>query len=297
MKYTYVRTAADVLNTLKAYRDELHEQALRKPRWPLLDRLISRETEMTPVWNEIARHALTLQQSRNLLEQLFFAGAYGTQVENKRLKDDYAKLSHLNAGIATKAAELARMLTEREDILNRNAFCIERTTHLVDLIDTASGQNGHYHSHLRKPLDALRCQYDGKYWPSLQQILEVAACETPVAGFLDRSDEAVVHARGAAVPDFLRRLFYAIHSIRVSDGDLRTEHIFLPADFRLTDASLATLATVSLDLEEPASVDSVKMRRNALNKEGYPGAWATAGQITFSDGKSKPLTGRDSRRW
>jgi hypothetical protein len=48
---------------------------------------------------------------------------------------------------------------------------------------------------LREKLDGLRSQFDGKYWPSLQQLLEVVAKENPVAEFMDRSDEAVVHAR------------------------------------------------------------------------------------------------------
>lgn len=68
---------------------------------------------------------------------------------------------------------------------------------------------------------------------------------------MDRSDEAVVHARGAAVPDFLRRLFSNFHKSRVMKGGLRTAHIYLPADFRLTDVSLATLASfpsISLNL-------------------------------------------------
>ncbi|MFW5404860.1 hypothetical protein B7L52_010345 [Pectobacterium brasiliense] len=36
-------------------------------------------------------------------------------------------------------------------------------------------------------------------------------------------------------------------------------------------ASLATLASVLLDLEEPAFVDSVKVLRNRLNKDGSQG--------------------------
>lgn len=49
MKYLHTRTADEVLNTIKAYRDYLHEHTLRKPHWPLLDRLISREAEMMQV--------------------------------------------------------------------------------------------------------------------------------------------------------------------------------------------------------------------------------------------------------
>ena len=275
MNFPHTRTTADVLAILKSYRDNLHEKALRKHAWPVLERLITRDTEMNAVWNDIARHALTGEQCWNLLEQIFFAGAYGTTEHHRRLKDDHAKLTLLNEGIAAKAAELGRMLPEREAILNRKAFNMEHTAGIVDLIDAASVQNGHYSSFLRKELRGLLSRFDCKYWPSLQQLLQVVAKEHPVAVFMDRSDEAVVRARGAATPDFLRRLFSNLHEIRVIKGDLRTAHLYLPVEFRLTDASLATLATVSLDLAEPATEASVKMMRNTLYADGEPGAGAT----------------------
>jgi len=40
MKFTPARTATDVMAILKSYRDDLHEKALRKPSWLVLERLI-----------------------------------------------------------------------------------------------------------------------------------------------------------------------------------------------------------------------------------------------------------------
>ncbi|EPG9313708.1 hypothetical protein I9Y15_004787 [Serratia marcescens] len=184
VNYYRTTTAVDVLNTLKAYHDDLQDPPLHQPYCSLLKRLISRETEMTPMWDNIVRQGLLWPQCHTLLEQILFAGAYGTKERNTRLKVDRRRLVDLNVGIATKAAELATMMTEREYILNRDAFSVERTTHIVDLIDAASEQNGHYCSFLREPLDGLRCQYDGKCWPSLQQLLQVVAHETLEAEFL-----------------------------------------------------------------------------------------------------------------
>lgn len=42
----------------------------------VLERLISRDTEMSPVWLDIARQALTGEQCWNLLAQIFLAGVY-----------------------------------------------------------------------------------------------------------------------------------------------------------------------------------------------------------------------------
>lgn len=267
MKYMCTRTAADVLNTLKAYRDDLHEEALQKPHWPLLDRLILRESEMVPVWENIARYELNWQQCHTLLEQIFFAGAYGTEERHKRLKDDHTKLTELNRRIMTEAAKLAAMLTEQQEILERNAFLLERTTHIVDLIDVASASNGLYCSFLREPLDALHSLYDGKYWPSLPQILQVAARETTETEFMYQSEKAIIDGRGGAVPDYLRELFECIELARTSPWRL-------PDGFILSDTSLAALVTVSLDTDD-ISADRVKMLRHRLNKKGLTGAWAT----------------------
>ena len=267
MNYHRTNTSAEVLDTLKAFRDDLHKQMLRKPHWPLLDRLILRELEMTPVWENIARYELSWQQCHTLLEQIFFAGAYGTEERHKRLRDDHARLTELNIGIMNEAAKLAAMLTEQQEILERNAFLLERTTHIVDLIDVASESNGYYCSFLREPLDSLHSRYDGKYWPSLPQILQVAARETTEAEFMYQSEQAIVDGRGGAVPDYLRELFECIETAR-------TSHWGLSAGFTLSDASLAALVTVSLDTDD-IGTERVKMLRHRMHKKGLTGAWAT----------------------
>ncbi|EOV8839303.1 hypothetical protein ACNY9Y_003891 [Cronobacter dublinensis] len=277
MKYTHTRVSEDVLATLKAYRDELHKDGLRKLHWPLLDRLITREVEMRPVWEEIAGHGLTSEQCRTLLAQLCFAGDYGTVEEQKRLKEDFKKLTLLNADIAGKAAELAAMLNERDEIHNRNTFEDGYITDVVSLIDSASEHNGYYRSHLRKPLEELRCRYDGKYWPSFQQLLDVVAPETTNTVFREQSDDAIMRAQSKELSVYLRQLFHRLNDIKVKETESHYRHIFLPADFRMTDGSLATLASVSLDMDEPATVESVKMQRHRLYKKGYPGVWAMPG--------------------
>lgn len=59
----------------------------------------------------------------------FFARAYGTRDHSSRLKADYRRLTKLNEKIAAQAAALSALLTEQDQILNRNAFSLERTTH------------------------------------------------------------------------------------------------------------------------------------------------------------------------
>lgn len=47
----------------------------------------------------------------------------------------------------------------------------------------------------------------------------------------------------------------------------------LPKEFTLTDSSLATLATITLDHSEVISADTVKVRRSEFSKRGERGAW------------------------
>ncbi len=265
MKHILISTPADVLETLKGYRDELQNPPIRKPSWPLIERLLTRETEMKSVWKDIARYGLTWQQCHSLLEQIVFAGQYGTDEAVMRLKADYSALQNLNSTIAQLAQQLAEKLDAREHILNRNNFILDNTVHIVDLIDKAAAGNGHYRSRVREPLQALS-NWELKYWPSIQAILQTIAQEPMETGFMDEGDMEIVCARGELVPDYLRELFSCILSARESFWGL-------PHGFKLTDASLATLATVSLDLKEPASISAVKMHRTRLSKRGFPGAW------------------------
>lgn len=80
---------------------------MRKPAWPIIERLIARETEMKSVWKEIARYGLSWQQCHSLLEQIVFAGPSGTNEVVLRLKEDFRKLENLNSGIAKLATQLA----------------------------------------------------------------------------------------------------------------------------------------------------------------------------------------------
>lgn len=265
MNYIRTATPADVLDTLKGYRDGLLTPPLRKPAWPMIERLIVREVDMRSVWKEIARYGLSWQQCHSLLEQIVFAGQSGTDAAVKRLKADYHQLAGLNRDIVQLAKRLAAKLDAREHILNHNSFTLDNTVHIVELIDNAAAGNGHYRSRVREQLLSLG-DYELKYWPSVQDILLTLSREPVETSFMEESDRALVSGRGVSVPDYLRELFSCIETAR-------TCHWGLPEGFRLTDAGLATLATVSLDLSAPASVSAVKMHRTRLSRAGFPGAW------------------------
>ncbi|QHP82788.1 hypothetical protein EO763_23120 (plasmid) [Pectobacterium odoriferum] len=265
---TKITTAADVINLLNTYRDELKASETWMSTWPVLDRFLVREAEMRPVWENIARQTLNGEQCHELLFQLSCAGAFGTPEHALQLKDDVQQLGQLNDDIQQYADTLAQMLAAREAILDRNSFGVERMTHIVELMDAAGESNGNYTGWLRDRLDALCGQFDGKYWPTLQEILAEVGRERPQIGFMSASDEAIVNGRGKTVPDYLRELFNCIENVRES-------HWGLPAGFKLTDSNLATLAMVSLDLPDVVTTEQIKTRRTHFYKAGLRGAWAS----------------------
>ncbi|EPZ8357858.1 hypothetical protein [Klebsiella pneumoniae] len=266
MRYIQTTTAADVTDTLRQYQADLLAGPCWMSVWPLIERLLSRESEMQLVWQNIARQALTWQQCYCLLEQIVLAGRFSRPEIVSRLKDDYRQLEELNRTISKTAGDLAEMILARDAILNRNAFKLERTTHIVELMEMAEDNDGLYRSYLHETLDGLTCRYEGKYWPGLPGILQVTAREHPEIECLSESDQTIINGRGKVLPDYLRELFSSIENARQGPWGL-------PKGFTLTDNSLATLATVTLDHTEVISADAVKVRRSEFSKRGERGAW------------------------
>ncbi|WP_323658543.1 hypothetical protein [Pectobacterium versatile] len=244
MNYTRTATPADVLDTLKNYFKGLQSPPLRKAAWPMIERLIARETEMRSVWKEIARYGLSWQQCHTLLEQVIFAGRSGTDAAVRRLKDNYRQLVNLNHDIVQMAEQLVAKLDAREHILNHNSFTLDNTVHIVELIDKAAAKNGHYRSYVREPLLSLGT-YELKYWPSLQAILLTLARESVATGFMAESDRALVCGRGELVPDYLREVFSGIETARTCRWGLPEGFVSIPADLTIHFLRFTSTTSIS----------------------------------------------------
>ncbi|MCW1877219.1 hypothetical protein OMR58_22480 [Erwinia sp. INIA-01] len=266
MAYIRTETADDVIDTVKDLRNQLHTGKVWMSAWPVLDRFLERTHEMRPVWENIARQRLSEAQCHCLVEQLAYAGKYASDEERKRLKDDHKRLIQLNEDIREHAKLMALKMRERDALLNRNDFIADTAYHIIDLTNQAAESNSRYRSYIRDPLVVLRNRYELKYWPSISDVIDVVAREQPEIVFLSEADREVVRSRGATVPDYLRIIFNHIQNVR-------EDICRLPTGFTLSDDSLAILATVTLDLPEAVSTESVKERRNQFSKAGVRGAW------------------------
>ena len=79
--------------------------------------------------------------------------------------------------IARTADELADLLEHRTHLHNHSEFSSETYYHPIDLVEAAAKGNGLYASFLKDKLDALRYQFDLKYWPSLSTMTGAMAVD------------------------------------------------------------------------------------------------------------------------
>lgn len=129
--------------------------------------------------------------------------------------------------------------------------------HVCGVIEAASRTNHLFRSYVQKRLAALRSQFDLKYWPSLTDFLEVIATDAGSA-VMEATDPLTAASTSAVRPskaDFFKALFAAIeaHSMK--------NYGQLPAGFRLTDRSLASLANCALNLDPDDLIDDAYVKR------------------------------------
>ena len=86
-------------------------------------------------------------------------------------------LANVNQQIARKAAELATLLEQRSDLHDTSGFSSDTHYHVCNVIEAASQHNYLFKSYVQEKLDALCCQFDLKYWPSLGEFLQELASD------------------------------------------------------------------------------------------------------------------------
>ncbi|WP_115553717.1 hypothetical protein [Xanthomonas arboricola] len=178
-------------------------------------------------------------------------GAHWTPEKNIADRSARKRLDKVNEAIAGVADQLAELLEEREQINNRGPFSSDTLYHPVEVIDRASERNGHYKSYLKEKLKNL-CQFDLKYWPSLSEMVRVIGNDAEKANVQshDSRSAAMSQTSRPSVADFVRA---------IEEGIAENQHCGLgglPASFRLSDESIATLANVLLNLPAESAKDA-----------------------------------------
>lgn len=253
-----------ILRNEIAYNDE-HE--CLESESAVARRLLARRLEMEPAYAELHKKLGHLEYDLKVFLGLILStAAFWNQDANAQARTDRARFKAVNAEIADAAALVAQLLTERDTLHNHSGFYSNTHYHPLKVVDAAADGNYLFKSHLKQPLAALRGQFDLKYWPSLSEVMRVIARDAAMAT-IEASDEVTEAATSGprkGLADVVKAIFAGIETRQAGLP------ILLPLDFRLTDATLATLLNCMLDLDadEIVGADFVKGVRQRERMRG-----------------------------
>lgn len=218
----------------------------------IIERLLERKVELQHAYSELYLKLGNYHQAlRSFLELLVEITSMHNPEEAKRSRDAEKQLNEVNRQIYSKATELAELLKKRSELINTSGFTTDTYYHICNVICDASSDNPYFTSYLQDKLKHLQGRFDLKYWPRLDEVMQVIAEDARIAvpTAIDSITEAATIGGRASLADYFRALFEAIECNR------QKEYGFLPNDFKLTDSSIATLTNCALALEPEDIID------------------------------------------
>lgn len=229
----------------------------------LIGRLLTRTNELKKVYSEFYSK-LNASQLGSLLDCLLCASVYWNPDANKKARDSKQRLIELNQDIAKKAFELSILLKKRSEISNSSGFYSNNHYHICDVMEQAAISNHLFTCHVKEPVAIIREQFELKYWPDLEDIIgEIGKdAENATVTPSNTLTDAATSNKRESLTDYFKVMF--------SSFDDRSTRLggHLPERFTLTDATLATIANVFLDLTPDDLVDAVYVKglRQRLRK-------------------------------
>lgn len=227
--------------------------------WPsvnrVIERMLARRIELNDAYEEL--HASLAHHHRGL--ESFFDVFTSTPVAWSPEKINKARqarkeLADLNSRIAALADDLAQLLTRRDEIKETSGFSCETVHHLLDVVEHAAESEGNYlfEWHVKEGLDALKYQYDMKYWPPLSAVVQAIGEDAQSAEIYarDTATASATESRRPGLSDFLKAF-----SARIEDNSV------IPDNFSLSDNTLASLVNCVLDLDADKLIDGDFVKR------------------------------------
>jgi hypothetical protein len=231
----------------------------------IIDRLLDRRDEMKSVYEELY---VKLKQNPQLLEHILdiligIASQWNPE-KAKKAREERERLKDVNLQIATKADELAKLVKQRSMLVNTSGFSSGTHHHIINVIREASKQNYNFKYYLEDKLSALQGRFDGKYWPSLGEIISILAEDAKSADIIanDPVTEAMTVGIRPSLSDYYRAILEGV------EMNYQKNYGLLPNDFSLTDNAIATFTNCSLELHDNLSESTaVKSLRSREQKK------------------------------
>lgn len=238
----------------------------------IIERLLAARGEIRAVYHELARHLSSGRERCTVLRSLVTMAAFWNRDKTKTVRDQLGRAERLNRAIEEKARELASLLRMRSescgDVYTPDDY---HPLHLIDRAALTSHEPYKvelFRFCVKEHLDFLRHDFDLKYWPGMDQVLDALA-DTQTATKPQPHDPAMraaVSARTHSDADFIRAWLFDLHERtgRRHGWDIRSS---LPKDFRLSHEAMARCANAALGLDPPMSAGTVGKRRKVFEKE------------------------------
>lgn len=183
---------------------------------------------------------------------------------SSEVRDSLREAQEINGSIARLSMQLAELLRRRRELCDQQAIHGSELYSLPQAVDMAGQENYRYRSYLKPPLGDLAVQFDGKYWPDLEDLVDIIARDAGASEveYHDQATRAAVGSPKRSKLDYLRG-FWA--TLEESTGCSYTG--CLPKGFRLTDSMTAALLNACYG-EELFEATSVKRARQEERLKG-----------------------------
>lgn len=224
----------------------------------IADRLLARGLELTAAYDELHEklhhHPRALQ---TFLGLVLSTAAFWNPMTMKEARSAREDLTEVNRQIASKAAEVADLLMQRENLHNTSGFSCETHYSICGLIKAAGKNHYEFTSRVQNRFEELPAQFDHKYWPTLSDImLELSRdAENAAPDASDPMTDAGTAGTRASKADFIKVLLTAM------EENSARAYGPLPNRLGITDDTLASLMNCALNLDDKDLVDGAYVKR------------------------------------
>ncbi len=138
----------------------------------IINRLLMRSQELQRAYAELEDKLGTDNRALStFLRTLLSSAAFWCPEKNAEARKNRKRLEDVNEEIASLATLVANLLDERSGLHNHTGFTSGKVYDLCSATEAATKDHHMFQSYPRTEFRRLFAQYDGKYWPSLSQVI------------------------------------------------------------------------------------------------------------------------------
>lgn len=222
----------------------------------IINRFLGSRENMQCVYCELS-DSLNDQQIEAFLSLVVWCAAFWNPEKAVTYRTGRRELFETNREIVKTGKLLAELLEKRGQLHDHSGFSSNTHYCIFDLIEKASGENYLYNCYIKERLSDLRCGFDSKYWPSIEDVVSEIALDAEKSEIYatDLVTEASTTSSRASKSDFLRALFTAIE-----ENGSRTYGL-ISKGFELSDKSVSEIMNNALELDFNELVDATYVKR------------------------------------